>query len=412
MGFAGLIAALAAPGVMTVGFFIWGELWTGSGILLNALKGILAGLIFMAVIGLTSAVTGSEMVPQVTSDDLFWVWLSSVLGIVLGDTLWLIALSNIGARRVILIDAIKPFLATLLADLMLHEEPSWLLLFGMVVTVAGVLWVALEAEGQKEKGAVSRRNAAVKTEALTGVLPAPLGKAAGPPAHGSCGHVEGNGVARGGCDATSWRSWSRNHCDAENGVQPEVAKSFVGAAGVADKASLKDADDVASAGGSLAMGYAMSALNCAFDVLGFILVKKHARDLSTWHINLVRFGSAGLELGIFIATVAMLFRALGQPPPDWAEVPRLSPRSWELLALGVVFVTVLCPALTQYAIFELDIAVFVTLTSMGPIWALPIGLLVKGEPVTLRALVGSALAVCGVVPLAITVRNSEEKALS
>ena len=37
--------------------------------------------------------------------------LSSLLGIVLADTWWLVSLARLGARRMIAIDAIKPFLA-------------------------------------------------------------------------------------------------------------------------------------------------------------------------------------------------------------------------------------------------------------------------------------------------------------
>eukprot|EP00929_Paragymnodinium_shiwhaense_P025663 TRINITY_DN15463_c0_g1_i2.p1 TRINITY_DN15463_c0_g1~~TRINITY_DN15463_c0_g1_i2.p1 ORF type:complete len:106 (-),score=14.59 TRINITY_DN15463_c0_g1_i2:8-325(-) len=95
-------------------------------------------------------------------------------------------------------------------------------------------------------------------------------------------------------------------------------------------------------------------------------------------------------------------KALCRPPPDWSALPSLSARQWGLLCLGIFFVTFLCPAMTQFAIFEIPVAIYMTLTSTGPVWTLPIGYAVKGEPISRRALLGSSLAVLGVVPMALS----------
>ena len=50
--------------------------------------------------------------------------ISAFIGITVGDNCWLIALKAIGARRVILVDAIKPFAAALLAWPIFGEEIS------------------------------------------------------------------------------------------------------------------------------------------------------------------------------------------------------------------------------------------------------------------------------------------------
>jgi hypothetical protein len=67
-------------------------------------------------------------------------------GIVLGDSLWLLALSKIGARRVILVDSVKPFMSALLAWPLLNEPVRPLSWLGIFITVAAVIIVSLERE--------------------------------------------------------------------------------------------------------------------------------------------------------------------------------------------------------------------------------------------------------------------------
>ena len=76
-----------------------------------------------------------------------------------------------------------------------------------------------------------------------------------------------------------------------------------------------------------------------------------------------------------------------------SEVGRLQ------IACGVAFTTYLCPILQNYALFKTDLAVYATLTSFGPIYAIPLVMTVKGEVVSWRAMGGSLVAVAGVVPL-------------
>ena len=62
--------------------------------------------------------------------------------------------------------------------------------------------------------------------------------------------------------------------------------------------------------------------------------------------------------------------------------------------------TFLAPGASNFALFRVSsLAVFSTLTCVGPIYALPLGYLIKGERVTARAVVGSVLACVGVVPM-------------
>jgi threonine/homoserine efflux transporter RhtA len=46
-----------------------------------------------------------------------------------------------------------------------------------------------------------------------------------------------------------------------------------------------------------------------------------------------------------------------------------------------------------------SLAVFSTLMCVGPIYALPLGKIVNDEPVTVRALIGSVVAILGTTPM-------------
>ena len=89
--------------------------------------------------------------------------LSAFLGITLGDNFWLLALKSIGARRVILVDAIKPFLAALIAWPLFGEAISYLTVIGMIVCSAGILYVSLEKSGAGHASVASHLDQATAT---------------------------------------------------------------------------------------------------------------------------------------------------------------------------------------------------------------------------------------------------------
>merc|ERR1711935_934474 len=69
--------------------------------------------------------------------------LSSLLGIVVGDTCWLQAQQLLDTRSVVLIDALKPGLSAFWGFFFLGEEPTWGW-FGAVLSWAAVTWVSCE----------------------------------------------------------------------------------------------------------------------------------------------------------------------------------------------------------------------------------------------------------------------------
>ena len=84
----------------------------------------------------------------------------------------------------------------------------------------------------------------------------------------------------------------------------------------------------------------------------------------------------------------------------WYQLPRLSIKSWAVISLGVLFVTFITPALSNYALFEIALALAITLGSTTPLFALILeAIFQKRQMPSFRAVMGTSLAVGGVVIL-------------
>ena len=335
----------------------------GDAYTLNLVKCTLGSFGFV-VVGL--ATRGAGWLAAATPETVAWLVVSAFVGIVIGDNLWLHSLQVLGARRVILIDILKPFIALAMARFVLLEGISVSVALGMVVTLCGVLAVSLEKTEDHERGPAENNT-------------------------GKDGDVDGS---------------------IPDDVLLEVALDDARAPKDDDEAADTDAKPVvfSSGGDRMVMGYVAAALNVAFDTWGTVLTKQHGGALNTWEINLVRFGSAAAALalgaafrgrtasrGIERATSAS---TIGNATDARTFLPELTPREWGQVAAGVAFTTFLAPGLGNFALFRVSsLAVFSTLLCVGPIYSLPLGVLIKGERVTCRAVVGSVVAVLGVVPM-------------
>ena len=131
----------------------------------------------------------------------------------------------------------------------------------------------------------------------------------------------------------------------------------------------------------LSVGYLLAFANVLLDVVGSVLTKRFGRTLNTFEINALRFGFAALCMGLVFAVLNLRHREsnvkgearvspeggtydeLGghsapTPAPVWYRMPSapgMTRRSWVLVALGVCLVTFLCPALSNYALFQISI---------------------------------------------------------
>ena len=412
----GTLAALAAPLSMAIGFVLWDKWWKGSAFSLNLFKAWISSAGF----GVVVLAGASRMISPgggagATALDQRMLVLSGFVGIVVGDQAWLLAMQRIGARRVIVVDVIKPFVAALLAVPLLGEPLRWGVALGMCVTLAGILVVSLErTDGADGAGA----DDGVDDDR----------------GDGRDGDGDGDGVGDGTGAAAA---------TAAVDIELEVAgleMVVVRDDGAVDDDSPPPAQPPPAQPppqqpqpqprprrGTLARGYLWSALNVALDVYGAILTKQHGAGLSTWDICLIRFGSSAVILLAFSLAARAFYagrrrhatggarmvaraRVPGEDaaaaaagaaadPGRWARLPALGAEGYAWIVGATALATFACTALQNYAIFQINLATFSTLLSLTPIFALPCVWLLKGERVTARAVIGSIVAVAGIVPL-------------
>ena len=397
----GVLAAAATPLLGAIGLFIWSKVWTGDAFALNLVK-CSVGTMGFVVAGVASQ--SGAWLSNASAEVTAWLVLSAFIGIVVGDNLWLYSLRVLGARRVILIDILKPFIALGMAKAALGEGVSVAVALGMCVTLGGVLTVSLEENrtgdeaadvesSDREYGNTGSRNDTNARDTETDV-------AETNDIEDVVGAVDENPTPE-HLRASASSAPRRN--PALKTLKPPFSPSvFVG-------------------------GYVAAAANVALDTWGTVLTKQHGGGLNTWEINFVRFGSAAATLALFAAakrTAARFRRANSRETRKLAAreretdvsyrdtetnethethetiFPVLSKRSWVQILLGVAFTTFLAPGLGNYALFRVSsLAVFSTLMCFGPIYALPLGKMVNDEPITARAMIGSVVAILGTMPM-------------
>jgi len=97
--------------------------------------------------------------------------------------------------------------------------------------------------------------------------------------------------------------------------------------------------------------------------------------------------------------VVKLWSALYQPrqlTPEWAAlVPPQPAKVWVAAGCGAILVTFLSSALSNYALFGLPLGIWSALSSLGPVWSIPVLYVVRRERTGARGVFGAALAVAG-----------------
>lgn len=136
----GELAALAGALLWAIASTIYAKAGrTAVPLVLNLLKGIVA-IAFMVI---TLVVLRSPL-PELTANQWRLLVGGGILGIGIGDTAFFAALNHLGARRTVLVEALAPPLAALLALQFLGEVLGWVAYGGIGLTVMGVTWVVLE----------------------------------------------------------------------------------------------------------------------------------------------------------------------------------------------------------------------------------------------------------------------------
>eukprot|EP00928_Gymnodinium_smaydae_P046687 TRINITY_DN3110_c1_g1_i1.p1 TRINITY_DN3110_c1_g1~~TRINITY_DN3110_c1_g1_i1.p1 ORF type:complete len:416 (+),score=44.39 TRINITY_DN3110_c1_g1_i1:108-1355(+) len=405
-GFAsGVTAALLAPLFMALGFIVWDTNWKsggGSAFALNLFKCNLAsiGFVVACLIWGFAHDDDSRFAEEspFTVQSVGFLVLSSFLGIFVGDSAWLEALRLLGATRVLVCDTLKPFIVALLGWAVLGEELHPAAFGGIALTACGVLVVSLEKEKVGEipdlPDAVveddgETRIECSKNDVTVSSTDKPKTNAAdaasdlaSPVDEQQCKHAEGKHIE------SSLEGLSPDQFQIEE-VRP----------------ARKERQCMSS---SFRRGYAFAIGNILFDSYGSLLTKQHGVGMTSWAINLIRFGFAGILLLVTCVAFRLYERcrrgqklATSGAGPAWYRLPALTRIAWVKISFGVCFVTFLCPALSNYALFQVQLALAITLGSVTPLYAMALDWPLKGIRPTLRGSFGAAMAVGGVVILSV-----------
>lgn len=150
----GQIAALATACVWTFSSILFTESVRKIGSLsLNAYR-IVAAVGFL---GVTHVILLGALLPAASSEQVFWLGMSGIVGLGVGDFGLFAAFAIIGPRRSVLVMALSPIFASAGAFLMLGEVIPPQAIFGIATTIAGVTWVVLERENRSMEAPISRR---------------------------------------------------------------------------------------------------------------------------------------------------------------------------------------------------------------------------------------------------------------
>jgi drug/metabolite transporter (DMT)-like permease len=145
----GELAALAAAAAWAFASVLWTRLGAEyDEIVLNLLKCTLATVMLS---GALMALQGTPWPIGMHSYELFWLVVSGIVGLTIGDSAYFHALTRIGPRRALLVWAMAPGISAALAWPVLGEPIDLRMVLGMTTTLGGVVWVILENQALREQ---------------------------------------------------------------------------------------------------------------------------------------------------------------------------------------------------------------------------------------------------------------------
>ena len=129
--------------------FVWsfGSLFfTSGGRQIGALNVNRLRLVFgVALLGAALLISRGWLIqPETSGENFFYLALSGIIGLVIGDSLLFSAMVLIGTRLTLLIFALSPAISALFAWMYLDESLGLTAILGIAVTLAGVIWVTKE----------------------------------------------------------------------------------------------------------------------------------------------------------------------------------------------------------------------------------------------------------------------------
>lgn len=122
----------------------------------NAFRMVMA----IALLAVTHMILLGTVVPLASVGQWFWMGLSGIVGLGIGDSGLFAAYLAIGPRRSLLLMSLAPIFAAVGAYLMLGETIRELAVVGIVTTLIGVVLVILESEERSGEPRISNRRRA------------------------------------------------------------------------------------------------------------------------------------------------------------------------------------------------------------------------------------------------------------
>ena len=331
---AGFAAAAAAPGLGAAGLYLWSGWWAGSAFALNLFKCTAASAVHVALAagGASREAADGPGLARIPAETYGWLLASSVIGIVVGDNLWLLSLKLLGPRTVVFVNNLQPFLAALVGKFYLGEDISgWGLLLGVALTAAGVTLVSLE---KTRAGAGDGDGTEAEEGAEEGPRkPSPLGWA--------CAALNVSldtlGAAITKKHAPGLTTWEINACRFGSAAVVLAAVSL-----------LLQAYDGLRRGGRVRLR-------------SDVKLKERGADGKFSDL-------AGEGEGEVPAVPEVEERA--EAKFAWAAMPRGMPtKAWLLVTSGVAFTTFVCPALQSFSLFLISLPAWATLGALGCVGA-------------------------------------------
>ncbi len=150
----GEFAGVAASFSWTIGSVLFAGITRRMNIFyLNAYRMVVASVfIFIAHL-----VMYGNLLPIATPEQWFYMSLSSLIGLVIGDFSYFVCLSYLGARRGVLLISTAPIYTIVTAFLILNETLSFGNYIGIAVTMSGVWLVLSEREDRTGEKPLTRR---------------------------------------------------------------------------------------------------------------------------------------------------------------------------------------------------------------------------------------------------------------
>lgn len=112
-------------------------------------------IIAIGLLGVAHVMFLGSLLPAASNEQWFWMGMSGIVGLGIGDFGLFAALVIIGPRRSVLMMTLSPIFASIVAYLMLDETVSQPSLAGIAITLTGVATVILEKKEHSEEEPIS-----------------------------------------------------------------------------------------------------------------------------------------------------------------------------------------------------------------------------------------------------------------